>query len=88
MNSFVVLVLATLAAGSPISVNGNQPTARIYERQTGIVAKEFSTGGCKDNIFIFSRGSTEVGNMVIHLLSLPVAIYSVKISSLSLLTSA
>src|SRR4051794_17152537 len=54
MKSFITVILApALVAASPIE-----------KRQTGTVAKEFSRGGCADNIFIFSRGSTEAGNMV------------------------
>ncbi|KAK1719628.1 cutinase [Colletotrichum lupini] len=30
---------------------------------TGTIAKEYTQGGCRDVIFIFARGSTEVGNM-------------------------
>ncbi|KAK9770179.1 putative Cutinase [Seiridium cardinale] len=52
---FLTLVAATLA--SPVSV-------RSVKRQTvGDTANEFVDGGCRDVIFIFSRGSTESGNM-------------------------
>jgi len=30
----------------------------------GITENEFSRGGCRDIIFFFARGSTEIGNMV------------------------
>ncbi|KAF4776285.1 cutinase [Colletotrichum scovillei] len=38
-------------------------TAQLQSRQTGTIAKEYTQGGCRDVIFIFARGSTEVGNM-------------------------
>ncbi|KXH50233.1 cutinase [Colletotrichum nymphaeae SA-01] len=38
-------------------------TAQLQSRQTGTIAKEYAQGGCRDVIFIFARGSTEVGNM-------------------------
>ncbi|KAI1877518.1 hypothetical protein JX265_003526 [Neoarthrinium moseri] len=64
MKYSTILGLTTLTVASPVAVvDEEQAAARLYGRQTGIIAKEFSTGGCKDNIFVFSRGSTEVGNM-------------------------
>ena len=55
MKSFLVAaVLPVLIAGNPVT---------IESRQTGTTAKEFTQGGCAENIFIFSRGSTEPGNM-------------------------
>ncbi|QDS69670.1 hypothetical protein FKW77_009550 [Venturia effusa] len=52
--TFVYLVLSTFAAASPI----------LAPRQsTGTTANEYTKGGCKDIIFFFARGSTEVGNM-------------------------
>ena len=39
--------------------------AGIERRQTvGTTANEFKNGGCRDVIWFFARGSTEVGNMV------------------------
>ncbi|KAF2259042.1 cutinase-domain-containing protein [Lojkania enalia] len=35
----------------------------IEKRQTGTTSKEFSQGGCRDILFAWARGSTEVGNM-------------------------
>ncbi|KAH9908763.1 cutinase [Xylariomycetidae sp. FL2044] len=65
MKSFIaVLSLAALAAANPIVIKETTGTVPILaKRQTGPIAKEFSQGGCRDNIFIFSRGSTEIGNM-------------------------
>jgi cutinase len=41
------------------------PAAHLLPRQrTGSTANEFVNGGCAQNIFVFSRGSTERGNMV------------------------
>ncbi|ORY07944.1 cutinase-domain-containing protein [Clohesyomyces aquaticus] len=50
--SFILAALVSLAASSPIE-----------KRQTGSTSKEFSQGGCRDIIFAFARGSTEIGNM-------------------------
>jgi len=55
MKFLVAVALPALVAAGPVALEG---------RQTGTTAKEFTQGGCADNIFIFSRGSTEVGNMV------------------------
>jgi cutinase len=53
-------ILAGLAAAGPVQV-----------RQllgTGTTSNEFSQGGCRDILFAWARGSTEVGNMVCSLL--------------------
>lgn len=53
--TFFALLLTAFAAAAPI----------LEERQsTGSTANEYTSGGCKDIIFFFARGSTEVGNMV------------------------
>jgi cutinase len=55
----LVSLLAGLAAAGPVEV-----------RQllgTGTSSNEFSQGGCRDILFAFARGSTEIGNMVSHL---------------------
>jgi cutinase len=54
---FAAVLLPVLVAAGPIE-------QRQVRGRVGTTAKEFSQGGCQDNIFIFSRGSTEVGNMV------------------------
>ncbi|KAI4599042.1 hypothetical protein KJ359_002459 [Pestalotiopsis sp. 9143b] len=57
MKFFAFLALATAALASPVSIQETK-------RQTiGDTANEFVNGGCRDVIFIFSRGSTETGNM-------------------------
>lgn len=58
MKFFAFLTLATAALASPVSI---QETKR---QTVGDTANEFVNGGCRDVIFIFSRGSTETGNMV------------------------
>lgn len=57
MKFFSTLVLATTVLALPTE----------DKRQLGTVgstANEFKTGGCKDIIFVWARGSTEIGNMV------------------------
>lgn len=57
MKFFNTLVLASTALAFP--------TATKDKRQTvGITANEFKLSGCKDIIFVWARGSTELGNMV------------------------
>ncbi|KAH8199711.1 hypothetical protein TruAng_006119 [Truncatella angustata] len=51
----VALTLASFAWAGPVPV--------IETRQTAATSNEFTIGGCRDVIFIWSRGSTEVGNM-------------------------
>ncbi|KAE9575391.1 putative cutinase 1 [Colletotrichum fructicola] len=56
MKFFSTLVLATTVLALPTE----------DKRQLGTVgstANEFKTGGCKDIIFVWARGSTEIGNM-------------------------
>ncbi|CAJ2513597.1 Uu.00g017160.m01.CDS01 [Anthostomella pinea] len=74
MKFLVTLSLAALAAATPVVVTKKDVSdpvvglAVVEKRQrTGTTAKEFSQGGCRDNIFVFSRGSTEIGNMVCFL---------------------
>ncbi|KAL5386037.1 hypothetical protein DPSP01_004469 [Paraphaeosphaeria sporulosa] len=50
--AFLTLALTALAAATPIE-----------KRATGSTANEFTQGGCKDVMFAFARGSTEIGNM-------------------------
>lgn len=47
------------------AIERRQPVSSIEARQTvGTTANEFKAGGCRDIIWFFARGSTEVGNMV------------------------
>jgi cutinase len=55
--SLLVSLLAGLAAAGPVEV-------RQLLGGTGSTSKEFSRGGCKDVLFAWARGSTEIGNMV------------------------
>lgn len=51
--SLLTLAFTALAAATPLE-----------KRATGPVSNEFTQGGCRDVMFAFARGSTEVGNMV------------------------
>jgi hypothetical protein len=71
MKSFTIISLLTsLAIASPIAVPA--PVAepeplRLYTRQLGFTRNELETGSsssCPKVIFIYARGSTEIGNMV------------------------
>ncbi|KXJ91039.1 cutinase [Microdochium bolleyi] len=53
---FSVLVAAAAVVASPVGLDNRQLGGRT-------TLNEFTTGGCKDVIFLFARGSTEVGNM-------------------------
>ncbi|KAK2016748.1 cutinase [Colletotrichum eremochloae] len=70
MKFLSVLALSSIAAAFPTlsetSINEADVLdleARQLGNNVGIIAKEFSQGGCKDVIMLFARGSTEVGNM-------------------------
>lgn len=52
--SFITLALTALASATPM----------VEKRATGPTSNEFTQGGCKDVMFAFARGSTEIGNMV------------------------
>jgi hypothetical protein len=54
----LIAALAGLASASPVEVHVRQLGG------TGASSTEFSRGGCKDILFAFTRGSTEIGNMV------------------------
>ncbi|KAK1500425.1 cutinase [Colletotrichum abscissum] len=61
-----ILTLTATALCSPILLIHRaqvDTTVQLQSRQTGTIAKEYTQGGCRDVIFIFARGSTEVGNM-------------------------
>lgn len=58
MKSFIALAMAVAVLASPIQV-------QVQKRQyTSLTENEFTTGGCRDVIFLWARGSTEAGNMV------------------------
>lgn len=57
-SSIVITALAGIAAAGPIE------TRQLGLGGTGSTSKEFSQGGCKDILFAWARGSTEIGNMV------------------------
>ena len=68
-SQLIVSFLAAFAVAAPIEVAIDAPLdAPVLEaRQStsvGTTANEFSRGGCRDIIFFFARGSTEIGNMV------------------------
>ncbi|ORY63185.1 cutinase-domain-containing protein [Pseudomassariella vexata] len=70
MKFLVTLTVAAVAAASPINVNQpatvpdeNEAYRQLHQRNIGVVAKEFTTEGCKPYMFFFSRGSTEIGNL-------------------------
>jgi hypothetical protein len=55
--SILVTALAALTAANPIET-------RQLLGGTGTSSSEFSRGGCRDILFAWARGSTEIGNMV------------------------
>jgi cutinase len=59
---FSLLTLIVAAAATPVIVATRQ---LVFDR-TSLTENEFSSifGGCKDVIFVWARGSTELGNMV------------------------
>lgn len=56
-STLLLSALAVFTAAAPLE-------ERQLGNRVGTTASEFSQGGCKDVIFFFARGSTEVGNMV------------------------
>jgi cutinase len=56
-HTVLLSLLAGLAAASPIET-------RQLLGGTGSSASEFSRGGCREILFAWARGSTEIGNMV------------------------
>lgn len=55
--SILIAGLVGFAAAGPVEV-------RQIGGRTGTTANEFSQGGCRDILFAWARGSTEIGNMV------------------------
>ncbi|KAF3011107.1 hypothetical protein E8E13_011355 [Curvularia kusanoi] len=65
---FTTLALIIAASATPVVIPASQSAAigtrQILDR-TSLTENEFSSilGGCKDVIFVWARGSTELGNM-------------------------
>lgn len=55
--------LLQLLLASTLATTELDKVAKVEPRQY-ISANDLDTGNCKDTIFIFERGSTEVGNTV------------------------
>lgn len=62
MKFLSTLVLASTAFAYPTIPQ--EETKRQLGGTVGSTANEFKTGGCNDIIFVWARGSTEIGNMV------------------------
>ncbi|KAJ4353113.1 hypothetical protein N0V95_003647 [Ascochyta clinopodiicola] len=56
-SAILITALAGFAAAGPVEVR------QLGLGGTGSTSKEFSQGGCKDVLFAWARGSTEIGNM-------------------------
>lgn len=70
MRFSAVLALASVAIASPIAAPAD--TFAVERRATSAIENELTAGSCKDVIFVFARGSTEVGNMVRTVFNSPV----------------
>lgn len=63
------LALIAVTSATPVAIPVADPavvaTRQLLDR-TSLSENEFSSilGGCKDVIFVWARGSTELGNMV------------------------
>jgi cutinase len=53
MKTFLFATLLGLASASPI----------VIKRDIGVVANEYVDGGCRNIIFFYARGTSELGNM-------------------------
>jgi cutinase len=60
---FFKTILPLLLA-TPLIAATNSVLTSPVERRQYISANDLDTGNCKDTMFIFARGSTEVGNTV------------------------
>ncbi|OHF02492.1 cutinase [Colletotrichum orchidophilum] len=66
MKTATVLAITATALCSPVLLKDRAQTGatvQLESRETGTIEKEYTEGGCRDVIFIFARGSTEIGNM-------------------------
>jgi cutinase len=50
---FILALLSSLAATAPLEIR----------QSVDITENEYTLGGCRDIIFFFARGSTEIGNL-------------------------
>jgi cutinase len=56
-------ILAVIAIATGIFA---APTELVKKQNTGITENEYTRGSCRNILFFFARGSTEIGNMVLH----------------------
>lgn len=59
-----IFTTAAMAMLSVVSALPVEQVAELEARQSGINANDLKDGNCAGNVFIFARGSTEIGNMV------------------------
>lgn len=64
MKSVFIAVLAMLSVASALPVEQQPSSTELDVRQFGATENDLKDGKCAGNVFIFARGSTEVGNMV------------------------
>lgn len=71
MNLLTIVSLIAAASATPVTIpiSGDAlvATRQLVLDRTSLTENEFSSrfgGGCKDVIFVWARGSTELGNMV------------------------
>ena len=62
-STFFTALAAMLSVASALPV---EQVAELDARQTGANADDLKDGKCAGNVFVFARGSTEIGNMVGH----------------------
>ncbi|KAK6854945.1 cutinase [Apiospora arundinis] len=58
-----IFTTAAMAMLSVVSALPVEQVAELEARQSGINANDLKDGNCAGNVFIFARGSTEIGNM-------------------------
>lgn len=66
-----LLALLAAVSATPVSIPNVEPaelvTRQLISDRTSLTENQFSRrigGGCRDVIFVWARGSTELGNMV------------------------